>query len=153
VKGEFVQVGPSKWIAYDPRPEEQKPQDLVFGIAATSNGAFVGSGYLGLKQLASDGTVAGDLTSRLASTFAGAVALDPADQTLWVANRYGGGIDRLNLSNAKLDRRYALDVFGNLANGGIEDVQFAGAGGSRKVLVGFRQTGNTPGFVAIYSGQ
>jgi len=28
-----------------------------------------------------------------------------------------------------------------------------GSGGSRKVLVGFRQTGNTPGFVAIYSGQ
>jgi len=151
-KGEFVQVGPTKWVAYDPNPTEQKPEDLVFGIAALPNAAFVGSGYLGLKQLASDGTIAGDLTSRLASSFVGAVAIDPGDQTLWVANRYSGGIDRLNLSNLKLDQHYALGVFGNLANSGIEDVRFMGSGATRKMLVAFRQSGNTPGFVAIYSG-
>jgi hypothetical protein len=46
-----------------------------------------------------------------------------------------------------------LNVFGALANDSIEDIHMMGSGKSRKVLVGFRQNGNTAGFVAIYSGQ
>ena len=79
----------------------------------------------------------------------GAVARDPLDGSVWVANRYAGGLDRLR--GAATDH-YAFNLFGTLANSGIEDVQFMGDGAARKVLVGFRQTGNTPGFVAIYSG-
>ena len=52
-----------RFVEYDPTRAEQQPADLVFGIAALPNTAFVGSGYLGLKQLAADGTVVADLTS------------------------------------------------------------------------------------------
>jgi len=69
--------------------------------------------------------------------------------TVWVANRYAGGIARLRGSATDL---YGLDVFGNLANMGIEDIQFAGSGSTRKALVGFRANASTAGFVAVYSG-
>jgi hypothetical protein len=134
--------------------ESERTDDLVFGAAAPGDGSvYIGSGYLGLKHVNADGTVGADLTSRLASTFVGAVAIDSLDSnTLWVANRYAGGVDRLGLSNPSGDQHYALNVFGILANGGIEDVQMIGSGPSRKVLVGFRQTPKNAGFVAIYSG-
>jgi hypothetical protein len=157
----------------------QRVDDLVFGLVAMPDGSgvWVGSGYLGLRTLAADGSPAADLSSRVASSytytktfknpdprvapmtvsypaaFVGALALDSLDgKTLWVGNRYGNGIDRLDLANPRADQHYALDVFGSLANSWIEDIHLMGSGASRKVLVGFRQTGNTPGFVAIYSG-
>jgi hypothetical protein len=157
----------------------QRVDDLVFGLVAMPDGSgvWVGSGYLGLRTLAADGSPASDQSSRLASSytytktfkdpdprvppisvsypaaFVGALALDSLDgKTLWVGNRYGNGIDRLDVGNPRADQHYALSVFGSLANSWIEDIQMMGTGASRKVLVGFRQTGNTPGFVAIYSG-
>lgn len=160
-----------------PYPSE-RIDDLVFGVVAMPDGSgvWVGSGYLGLRRLASDGSLLSDESGRIASSYSytrnftnpstgkletatypaayvGAVALDALDgKTLWVSNRYGGGIDRLDLANPKADQHYAFNLFGTLANSGIEDIQFIGSGASRKVLSGFRQTGNTPGFVAIYSG-
>ena len=50
------------------------------------------------------------------------------------------------------DQHYALALFGDLANSGIEDIQMMGSGTSRKVLVGFHQSPKYAGFVAIYSG-
>jgi hypothetical protein len=158
----------------------QRIDDLVFGMAALPNGGgvWVGSGYLGLRFLGPYGSLVDDLSSRLASSytfthtftdpytgavqsatypaaFVGALAIDSNDGSLWVGNRYAGGIDRFNsASNPNAgQQRYALGVFGSLANSSIEDIQMMGSGPSRKVLVGFRQTGNTAGFVAIYSGQ
>ena len=142
-----------RFVEYDPTRAEQQPADLVFGIAALPNTAFVGSGYLGLKQLAADGTVVADLTSRLASRFVGAVAADPSDQSIWVGNRFGGAADRLQ---GGATTHYSLDVFGPLANSGIEDIQIALKPGqpatSRQVLFGFRESQTTAGFVAVYSG-
>ena len=170
-----------------PYPGE-RIDDLAFGAVAMPDGSgvWIGSGYLGLRRLASDGSPAvapdgspnSDHSARVAShytytrtftnpgtgkqesasytaAFVGALGLDSLDgKTLWVGNRYGGGIDRLDLSNPRADQHYAQSVFGALADTGtVEDIQFMGSGASRKVLVGFRQTGNTPGFVAIYSGQ
>ncbi|HEX9573322.1 MAG TPA: hypothetical protein VF994_04455 [Myxococcales bacterium] len=129
-----------------------RTDDVIFAMAAQGDGTvYVGSGYLGLKQLNANGTTAKDLTSSISSSSVGALALDPSDQSLWVGNRYGRGIDRLR---GAAKQAYALDVFGNLANSGIEDIQFMGSGAARKVLVGFRQdtVHNVPGFVAIYSG-
>jgi hypothetical protein len=132
-----------------PLPSE-RINDLVFGIAAMPDGSvYVGSGWLGLRHLDPYGTLISDETSRLTTKAVGAVARDPLDDTLWVANRYAGGIARLRGSGTD---RYGLDVFGNLANMGIEDIQFAGSGSTRKVLVGFRASASTAGFVAVYSG-
>jgi hypothetical protein len=156
----------------------QRIDDLVFGMVAMPDGSgvWVGSGYLGLRFLNPGGSLSNDASSRLSSSyqythtftdpnsgaisrakypagFVGALALDSLDsRTLWVGTRYAGGIDRLDLSNPKADQHYTLSTFGSLANMGIEDIRMMGSGPSRKVLVGFRQTGNTPGFVAIYSG-
>src|SRR5438067_13160698 len=157
----------------------QRIDDLVFGMVAMPDGtgAWVGSGYLGLRRLASDGSLVDDVSNRLASSytfsrtftdpgsgevqsatypaaFVGALALDTKDGSLWVGNRYAGGIDRFNASNPNAgQQRYATNVFGSLANDSIEDIQMMGRGPSRKVLVGFRQSANVAGCVAIYSGQ
>jgi hypothetical protein len=80
----------------------------------------------------------------------GAVARDPIDGTIWVGNRYAGGLHRLR-SDGSTDH-FASNTFANLANMGIEDVQFAVGGGSRKVLVAFRAGLGNAGFVAVYSG-
>jgi hypothetical protein len=139
----------AKEEGFFPGPND-RTDDLVFGAAAPGDGTvYIGSGYLGLKRLNANGTIAADLSSSISSTFVGALAMDRADGSLWVGNRYGQGIDRLRSGGIE---RYALGVFGILANSGIEDIQMMGSGSSRKVLVGFRQTGNTPGFVAVYSG-
>jgi hypothetical protein len=156
----------------------QRIDDLVFGVVAMpdGSGAWIGSGYLGLRRLGADGSLIDDLSNRLASSYTytrtftdpdsgavqsatypaayvGALALDTSDGSLWIGNRYAGGIDRFNASNPDAGRqRYATGVFGSLANMGIEDIQILGRGSSRKVLVAFRQSGNTAGFVAIYSG-
>ena len=139
----------AKGEGFFPGPGD-RTDDIVFGIAAMSDGsAYVGSGYLGLRHIDGFGSLISDETSRLGSTFVGAVVRDPLDGSVWVGNRYAGGIDRLR--GAATDH-YALNLFGTLANSGIEDIQFMGSGASRKALVGFRQTGSTAGFVAIYSG-
>jgi hypothetical protein len=158
----------------------ERIDDLVFGMAAMPNGAgvWVGSGYLGLRFLGPDGSLADDASFRLGSSytytrtfknpysgqvesasypaaFVGALALDSSDSSsLWVGTRYAGGIDRLKVSDSTghSDQHYRTDTFGALANMGIEDIQMMGSGPSRKVLVGFRQSSNTAGFVAIYSG-
>ena len=132
-----------------PLPSE-RINDLVFGIAAMPDGSvYVGSGWLGLRHLDPYGTLISDETSRLTTKAVGAVARDPLNDTVWVANRYAGGIARLRGSGTD---RYGLDVFGNLANMGIEDIQFSGSGSARKVLVGFRANASTAGFVGVYSG-
>jgi hypothetical protein len=140
----------AKGEGFYPGPND-RTDDLVFGIAGMPDGsAYVGSGALGLRHIDGFGTLLSDETSRLGSKVVGAVARDPADGSVWVANRYAGGLDRLR--GAATDH-YAFNLFGSLANSGIEDIRFMGSGASRKVLVGFHQSGSTPGFVAIYSGQ
>jgi hypothetical protein len=139
----------AKGEGFFPGPND-RTDDVVFGIAAMPDGsAYVGSGYLGLRHIDGFGTLISDETSRLGSNAVGDVVRDPADGSVWVANRYAGGLDRLR--GAATDH-YAFNLFGTLANSGIEDVQFMGSGAARKMLVAFRQSGSTPGFVAIYSG-
>jgi len=105
---------------------------------------------LGLRHLDPYGTLISDETSRLLPRAVGAVARDPLDDTVWVGNRYGGGLARLRGSATD---RYAVNVFGDpLANMGIEDVQFSVSGGTRKVLVALRANSSTAGFIAVYSG-
>jgi hypothetical protein len=144
-------------------PPESRTDDLVFGIAVvpSDSSVYVGSGYLGLRHLDMFGNLISDETARLSSAkrdasgniiggFVGALAMD-SDGSLWVGNRYAGGIDRLNGPGG--DQRFAINTFGNvLANMGIEDVQIDASGPTRKVLFGFHQSSTTAGFIAVYSG-
>jgi hypothetical protein len=142
LKGETANGAPLK--------SERVPQDLVYGIAAMPDGSvYVGSDWLGLRHLDAYGTLISDETSRLLTKGVGAVARDPLDDSVWVGNHHAGGIARLRGSATD---RYALNVFGELANMGIDDIQFAGSSGNRKVLVAFRASARTAGFVAVYSG-
>jgi hypothetical protein len=151
--GEVVQTGPNTWAPHDVAYAEWSPfSDTVFGIAALPTGeVYVGSGAFGLRRLDASGNLISDETSRLYSKSVGAVARDPIDGTVWVGNRWAGGLHRLH-GDGSTDH-FALDPFGILANMGIEDVQFAVSGGSRKVLVAFRAGLGNAGFVAVYSGQ
>ncbi len=132
-----------------PLPSE-RIEDLVFGIAAMPDGSvYVGSGWLGLRHLDQYGKLISDETARLTTKAVGAVVRDPFDGSVWVGNRYAGGIARLQGSATT---SYGLDVFGKLANMGIEDIQFDPGAAQRKVLVGFRAGGGTSGFIAVYQG-
>jgi len=148
-----IDVWPDIQGENDARPpllSEQKPQDAVYGIAAMPDGSVYVGGMQGLRHLDAYGTLISDETSRLLTTKVGAVARDPLDDTVWVGNLYAGGVARLRGSATD---RYAVNVFGDpLANMGIEDVQFAVSGGTRKVLVAFRANSSTAGFIAVYSG-
>jgi hypothetical protein len=157
-----------------PYPGE-RIDDLVFGMAAMPDGSgvWVGSDYLGLRFLGPDGSLVAEASNRLNSRYTysktfrnpntgaiesatypaasvGALALDSFDGSLWVGNHYVGGIDRLNTSNG--DQRYTKETFGALWTMSIDDVRMMGTGPSRKVLFAFRQSADTAGFVAIYSG-
>jgi hypothetical protein len=144
-------------------PPQSRTDDLIFGIAAAGDSSvYIGSGYLGLRRLDAFGSLISDETARLASArrdasgnviggFVGALTKDPKDGSLWVGNRFAGGVDRLNAPGG--DQRFAINTFGGtLANMGIEDVQIDASGPTRKVLFGFRQSSTVAGFIAVYSG-
>jgi hypothetical protein len=143
----------------DAVPEEsfptqaQRVDDAITGIAALPNGtAYFGSSYLGLRLLGSTGGLISDDSARLFSKDVGALAYDTKDGSVWVAHHFAGGVDRLATIAPATDQRYSLNVFGKLANMGIDDVQIMNFGPSRKVLFGFRQSSTTAGFIAVYSG-
>jgi hypothetical protein len=148
-----IDIWPDLWGENDIRPplkSERTPLDGVYGIAAMPDDSVYVGGIQGLRHLDPYGTLISDETSRLLLPKVGAVARDPFDGTVWVGNLYGGGVARLR--GAATDR-YAGNVFGNkLANMGIEDIQFAVNGRTRKVLVAFRASASTAGFIAVYSG-
>ena len=71
--GEVTCDASGSCVGHVPTQAEQVPQDIVFGIAGLPDGgAWVGSGYLGLRRLSADGVVVEDATSRaLRRTWAG----------------------------------------------------------------------------------
>lgn len=132
-----------------PLPSQRKPMDAVHGIAALPDGSVYVGGY-GLRHLDAFGKLIADEAARANSSSVGAVALDPSDGSVWVGNLYAGGLSRLQGSATA---KYGFNLFGNLANMGIEDIQLDRSGAQRRVLVGFRANGTTAGFVAVYQGQ
>jgi len=139
-------------VPHVPTLAEQTPADLVFAIAALPDGgAWIGSGYLGLRRLNANGVVVEDATARMLVKDVGGLAYDPNDGSLWVGHRFAGGVERLN--GPAGDQRFSLQTFGgDIANMPIGDVQLTTAGGGRKVLFGFLHGAKFAGFVAVYSG-
>jgi hypothetical protein len=133
-------------------PPQSPTDDLIFGIAAAGDSSvYVGSNHLGLRHLDAFGSLISDDTARLFSAAVGALAFDSNDGSLWVAQHFAGGVDRLNGPGG--DQRFSINTFGGtLANMGIEDVQVDKSGPTRKVLFGFRQDSKNAGFIAVYSG-
>jgi len=102
---------------------------------------YVGSGYLGSgtsipSALSSPTKRPGSAAARWAPS----LAIRSTEASGW-PNRYAVGLDRLR--GAATDH-YAVQLFCTLANSGSE-TSSSWALALAKVLVGFRQTGNTPG--------
>jgi hypothetical protein len=65
---------------------------------------------------------------------------------------WGPGITRYDPAT-RAATNYSTTLFGDLASARVGDIQVDATRAPRRMLVAFRQNGNTAGFVAIYSGQ
>jgi hypothetical protein len=87
------------------------------------------------------------LTAGLPSTYlTAAAARDPRDESLWTGG--WGGVSRVSGGKVTV---YGLALFGSaVMSGYISDVQAAGTGSTRRMLIGFRT--NTTDVIGVYSG-
>jgi hypothetical protein len=130
----------------------QRKDDVVSGIAALPNGtAWVSSFARGLIRIDSFGSLLEDATSKLMTSFVSALGRDPSDGSLWAGMAWGPGITRYDPAT-RAATNYSTTLFGDLASARVGDIQADATRAPRRMLVAFRQNGNTPGFVALYSG-
>ena len=135
-----------------PAPAD-RVDDVVSGAAAMSDGSLWLSSFAwGLAHLDASGRVTARLssTSGLGADKFGAIAADPSDGSVWAGTRFGPGIVRLVVGAPAL---YGPMLFGDdLANEGVVDIQAAGTGASRKIVVTFPGDPTHAGAVGVYSG-
>jgi hypothetical protein len=82
--------------------------------------------------------------------FVSAMGRDPSDDSIWAGHRWGGGLTRLKGDTVM---RYS-QALGGLASRPVQDIQSAGSGPERRLLVAFgRDEKGRPGAIGIYSGE
>ncbi|MCI0574261.1 MAG: hypothetical protein L0Y66_26315 [Myxococcaceae bacterium] len=137
----------------------QRVDDLVSGLVLMNDGTvYVSSFAWGLAQL----NDAGQVVRRYFENTSGAnpdrhvssLGRDPRDESLWLGHWWEGGVSRIQGGKIiRFDR-----VVGNLLYNPVRDIQFAGTGESRRVLVAFSAVRNPdgtirhPGGVGLYTG-
>jgi ligand-binding sensor domain-containing protein len=131
-------LNPSHWVL-----------DNVTGIAVLNNGdAWIGSFSNGLRIVDHDGQFRADATAVLRNTAVGALAKDPADESIWIGYRNGSGVTRIKQDGTVM--HYGAAALGELAYSAVWDIQVqpATATSKRRILVAFRS-----GVVGIYDGR
>jgi hypothetical protein len=133
--------------------QEQRVDDLVSGMAVMSDqSVWVGSFARGLALLDASGQRLRTLSTELVDGYGyvSAVAADPLDDSVWAGARWGGGISRVRGSEVV---KYGTGVLPDpLVWMRINDIQVDRSSGTRRILVAFEGSGNTPGAVGIYVG-
>ena len=146
-------------------PGKTKPDyaldDAVSSIAALSDGtAWIGSYGHGVIRVDSSGNRLNDVSSSLPSKTVSAIAVDPADGSLWVGINWALGISRLGGSHA------ANFYWGNASGSAncstcrvwssVSNIQGSGSGSGRKMVFSMRPFSDKgvsyAGAVGIYSG-
>lgn len=132
----------------DPIPSESRPSgrvdDAVSSMALAPDGTlWIGSFARGLAARAPDGKVRFWSAGLVDPARATAVQVDPLDGSIWVGAGLGG---LTRLRGDKLET-YGLDVLGDLSGEAVADIQVAGTGSQRRVLVAF-----LAGAIGIYRG-
>ena len=140
------------------RPNERVP-DHVSGVAVARDGtAWVSSFSNGLAHLDASGNVTRrrDKSDGLVDKYLSAIAMDPADGSIWTGGSWGGGISRVKSGNVT---NYSLSVFDRkYVMSRISDIQVDRSGETRRMLVGFLGHDDTvnkrwvTGGIGIYSG-
>jgi hypothetical protein len=138
------------WLSSDPdfNDKSQWVFDNVSSIAVLGSGdAWIGSSTNGLRIVDHEGRFLADATAVLPSKQVGAVAKDPADESIWVGFRDGAGVTRIKQDGTVL--RYGGAALGAKAGSAVLDVQVqpAAPGSRRRILVAFRS-----GAVGVYDG-
>jgi hypothetical protein len=127
--------------------------DFVSGAAAMDDGTlWVSSFQHGIAHLDASGNVIARVTAAdgLAADKLGAIAVDPLDQSLWVGTNFGPGLSRLR--GGAFVQYDAAALGDDLAWEGVSDVQSAGSGASRKIVVSFPGDATHAGAVGVYDG-
>ena len=121
---------------------------MPFSMPDNCSEAFIGSSTNGLRQVDHDGHFLVDATALLPSKSIGALAKDPADDSIWIGYRDGHGLTRLKPDGTVLV--YGSAALGSRANSAVWDIQVqpATATSKRRILVAFRS-----GAVGIYDGE
>ena len=122
--------------------------------------AWVSSYGNGLIHIDSYGSRLGDATSLLPSHNLSAVAMDPADGSVWTGMMWGVGFARVFGSHA--GNAWWADASGSKFCGtcrewaAVSNIQSSGSGSGRKMVLSFRpftsKKVNYAGAVGIYSG-
>lgn len=132
----------------DPVPSDSRPSgrvdDAVSSMALAPDGTlWIGSFARGLAARAPDGKMRYVTTGLVDPARATAVGVDPLDASVWV----GGGAGGLTRLRGNQFVPCGLDVLGNLTGEAVSDIQVAGSGSQRRILVAF-----LAGAIGIYRG-
>ena len=125
--------------------------DNVSGLALMPDGSvWVGSFSWGLARMDASGVVKQYALGSSPWRYVSALARDPSDNSLWVGHRWGGGLTRL-----KGEQVISLaSELGAIANLPVWDIQSAGSGSQRRLLVAFgRDEYGHDGVVGLYQGE
>jgi hypothetical protein len=117
-------------------------------IAVLESGdAWIGSSTNGLRIVDHEGRFLADATAVLPGKQVGAVAKDPADESIWVGFRDGARVTRIQQDGTGLC--YGGAALGAKAGSAVLDIQVqpAAPGSRRRILVAFRS-----GAVGVYDG-
>ncbi len=132
----------------DPVPVDSRPSgrvdDAVSSMALAPDGTlWIGSFARGLAARSPDGKVRYWTAGLADPARATAVQVDPLDGSIWVGAGLGG-LTRLRGDSLQI---YGLDVLGDLIGDAVADIQVAGSGSQRQILVAF-----LAGAIGIYRG-
>jgi hypothetical protein len=144
--GYMIDVWPDP-VSKDAYPSQMK-EDRIVGAAAMRDGSvWFASNLWGLAHMSPDGSE-GFVTSGLIDVHLTAIARDTGNDSIWAGG--WGGISRLEGGSFSY---FGMSELGpNLLGGPISDIQAAGSGADRKMVVGFTGGGSVPDAVGIYSG-
>lgn len=136
---------------------EQRKDDLVSDLVLMPDGTVWFSSFAwGLAKMSDAGQVMAHYLAGEQDRFVSSLERDPLDGSLWIGHRWGRGLMRMHAEGDFVSHN---SVLGNLAGLPVWDIQVAGSGSSRKVLVAFSAfrdaTGNIVhrGAVGIYTGR
>ena len=125
--------------------------DLVSGMAVMPDGSvWVSSFAWGLAHMDATGVVRRYTLNTGGDRFVSAMGRDPSDDSIWAGHRWGGGLTRLKGDTVM---RYS-QALGGLASRPVHDIQSAGSGPERRLVVAFgRDEKGRPGAIGIYNGE
>ncbi|NTX60638.1 hypothetical protein HUA74_08195 [Myxococcus sp. CA051A] len=156
-KANRIDIWPDAVAEPIPPTPAQRKDDVVSDLALMPDGTvWVSSFAWGMAKLSDAGLVVDQALTGDAERFVSSLERDSRDGSLWIGHRWGRGLMRLHTEGTFITHN---KVLGGLAGQPVWDIQVAGTGDARVVLVAFGATRDgannitRPGSIGIYTGR